>query len=151
MSERYEAWQPLDGATGEFSIVWFEHRPASGAVLEVERVGGGRMLRVWFGDAIAFRWHPHDILMLRWWETHSFYRVWESSWAAWMERESQRIWQTGAYTHYGCKTVDGCYEMLSATEPRAEWIAPERSLNPAARTESRQAEPKVAPDCGGIT
>jgi hypothetical protein len=149
MGEQYEAWQPLDGTAGEFSIVWFEHRPASGAVLEVERLGGGSVLRVWFDDAIAFRQHPHDILMLHWWESHSFYRVRESSWAGWLERESQGIWPAGGYTHYGCKTVDGCYEVLANAEPRAEWIAPELSLNSAARTEAKQAEPSAAADGGG--
>jgi hypothetical protein len=151
VDERYRPWKPLDGTDGEFSIVWFEHRPATGVVLEVERLSGGPVLRVWFDDAIAFRKHPHDVLMVRWWESHSFYRVQGSSWVAWLERESQGIWQAVAYSHYGCKTVDGCYEVLSAAEPRAEWIAPELSLNPARRTERIQAEPKVAPDCGGIT
>jgi hypothetical protein len=151
VSEQYEPWQPLDGTAGEFSIVWFEHRPVTGAVLEVERLGGGPVLRMWFDDAIAFRWHPHDILMLRWWESHSFYRVRESAWAAWLERESQGIWQAAEHTHYGCKTVDGCYEVLSVTQPRAEWIAPALSLNPAARTEQRQAESDAAPDRGGIS
>jgi hypothetical protein len=123
--------------------VWFEHRPATGTVLEVERLGGGPVLRVWFDQAIAFRWHPHDILMLRWWEVQSFYRVRESSWAAWLERESQSIWRAPSYAHYGCKTVDGCYEVLSATQARAEWVAPAQSLNSAARMDQRQAEAGV--------
>ncbi len=84
MGERFEPWQPLDTADGEFFIVWFEHRPATGAVLEVERMGGGPVLRVWFDGAIAFRNHPHDILMLTWWGSHSFYCVRESAWAGWL-------------------------------------------------------------------
>jgi hypothetical protein len=134
VGERYEAWQPLEGTEGEFSIVWFEHRPATGAVLELERLSGGPVLRIWFDDPTAFRKHPHDILMVTWWESHSFYRVHESAWAAWLEKESQGIWRAAAYAHYGCKTVDGSYEVLSATQPRAEWIARELSLNPAARS-----------------
>jgi hypothetical protein len=133
VSESYESWRPLHATDGEFFIVWFEHRPVSGAVLEVERLGGGPVLRVWFDDTIAFRMHPHDILMLDWWEAHSFYRVRDSSWAAWLERKSQGIWPCATYTHYGCKTIDGCYEVLAHTPPRAEWITAEQSLNPAVR------------------
>ena len=145
MGEQYEPWEPLDGTGGEFFIVWFEHRPETGAVFEVQRLGGGLVLRVWFDNAIAFRKHPHDILMLSWWASHSFFRVHESSWAAWLERESQGIWSAAAHSHYGCKTVDGCYEWLTAIEPRAEWVAPALSLNPAAHTDRGPAEPLYGP------
>ena len=40
-----------------------------------------------------------------------------------MGRESQGIRRAVAEMHYGCEPVDKCYEVLSCTEPRAEWIA----------------------------
>jgi hypothetical protein len=94
---------------------------ATGVVLEVERLGCGPVLRVWFDDAIAFRQHPHDIKMLTWWGCGSLFRVRESEWAAWLERESQGTWRAVDFAHYGCRTIDGCYEVLSAVVPRAEW------------------------------
>jgi hypothetical protein len=136
VGDRYTPWYPCDGATGEYFIVWFEHRPETGAILEVEPLDENKVLRVWFDNAIAFREHPHDILMRSWWESHSFYRVHDSKWAHWLEQESQGIWRAVEFTHYGCKTVDGCYEVLSTTEPRAEWITPNLSLNPGARVRS---------------
>ncbi len=89
-------------------------------------------MRIWFDDAIAFREHPHDIMMLKWWGCGSLFRVRDSEWAAWLCRQSQGIWQPN-FAHYGVRAVDGCYEVLTGTEPRAEWVAPEQSLNPAAR------------------
>jgi hypothetical protein len=133
VDERHESWEPLPETAGEFFIVWFEHRPATGAVLEVERADGGPVLRMWFDGAIAFRQHPHDIKMLSWWGCGSLFKVQGSAWAGWMERESQGVWRAAQFAHYGCRTIDGCYEVLSAIEPRAEWVAPELSLNPASR------------------
>ncbi len=132
--ERYESWNPIEETDCELFIVWFENRPSTGVVLELEAKAQDRILRIYFDDALAFRQHPHDILMRKYWGSgSSLYRVIDSDWVKWLATETQQIY-SGPYLHFGIRTIDGCYEVLTCTQPRAEWVQIADSLNPEARS-----------------
>ena len=136
---KYKPWSPAENTDGEFHVVWFEDRPGTGVVIEVEPVShNGSLLRIYFDDSVAYRCSPHDILMKRWWRTDSFFRVENSDWRSWLRFETQQIYDQD-FSHFGVKTIDGCYEVLTNVAPRAEWLTTEESLNSDAARLARDA------------
>ena len=124
VDETLKPWYPIPGTDEELFLETVVKGLEGLEVTLSTGEGATRSLILDFGKPIAYRVNPDYVYMKRpWWGTLSggpLYIVENSTFRQWLETETLGVYDQ-QYSHFFIISVDGCLDVLTLSEPKAQW------------------------------